>query len=272
MQTILLAIFCGALVGFCLGALGGGGGILVWPALVFGIGCEATEASLLAKIIVGTSALFAATLHARRGTLDYRKGLLMAAIGAVGSAVGGRFIELTGMDEAAAKQAMVVLLLVLMFVVAGLMLRKGLKQRSVEANTAERSTDEPQTTSSPTVARLVAFSLASLWIGFLTGFLGVGGGFMIVPVLVFVFDMPMKIAAGTSLGVISVNCFVGIAASRSSEIRWDVALLFAVSSIVASFIAVRVTGRTRQSTLQIAFSGLIVVLAALTFWKLSRGG
>jgi uncharacterized membrane protein YfcA len=70
----------------------------------------------------------------------------------------------------------------------------------------------------PEVSRWILFILASLSIGFITGFLGVGGGFMIVPVLVLVFQLPMKVAAGTSLVVISLNCAVGIAASTSRAI------------------------------------------------------
>lgn len=270
METVLLAVCCGALVGFCLGALGGGGGILVWPALVFGIGCEATETSVLAKIIVGTSALFAATLHARRGTLNWRRALLMASIGAVGSVLGGRFIQITGIDKATAKQVMLVLLLVLMFVVSGLMLRKGIRQRQAESLEDSGSASDAVATQ-PTTGRWIVFVVASLWIGFLTGFLGVGGGFMIVPVLVYVFGMSMKRAAGTSLAVISLNCIAGVAASDMTDVRWNIAVLFSVSAIAASFLAVRVTGKTKQSTLQIAFSGLIVLLAVLTVWKLSQG-
>lgn len=269
MQTILLALICGAAIGFCLGALGGGGGILVWPALVFGIGLAAEDASLLAKGIVGVSAMFAATMHWKRGTVDVPRGLSMAAIGMLGAVFGGRFIALTGMNPATTKHAMTVLLAILMLVVAVLMLQKGLRNRK-----REHDDSEPGSGVSPKhwpPERWVVFVLASFSIGFLTGFLGVGGGFMIVPTLVFAFGMPMRIAAGTSLVVISLTCGAGIAASFRADARWDLAALFAISSLVASAVAVRVAGNARQSTLQIAFSGLVVVLGVLMFWKLSLG-
>jgi len=269
MQTILLALICGAAIGFCLGALGGGGGILVWPALVFGIGASAEEASLLAKAIVGASAMFAAAMHWKRGTVDLSRGMTMAAIGMLGAILGGRFTSLTGMDPATTKHAMTVLLAVLMLVVAGLMLRKGLRSRRIEQDNAE-SISEPDADHKSAV-RWSVFVGASTGIGFLTGFLGVGGGFMIVPTLVFVFGMPMRVAAGTSLVVISLTCAAGIAASFQADARWGLAAVFSASSIVAASVAVRVAGRAQQSTLQIAFSGLVVVLGVLMFWKLSLG-
>lgn len=265
MNTILLALFCGALVGFCLGALGGGGGILVWPALVFGIGVSAQEASLLAKVIVGSCAFFAAVMHWRKATIDLQVGVMMSVLGMAGAFVGSRFIGLTGMNAADAERVMYGLLALLMIVVSTLMLRKGLRSRGQETTDAV-AIDEPVATS---VARWVVFVLASVGIGFITGFLGVGGGFMIVPTLVCVFRLPMTIAAGTSLVVISLNCAAGIAAHQGGNIRWDVALLFAASSIAASAFAVRVAHKAKQSTLQIAFSGLIVVLGAMMVWKLS---
>lgn len=265
MNTILLALFSGALVGFCLGALGGGGGILVWPALVFGIGVSAQEASLLAKIIVGICALFAAGMHWRKGTIELRVGAEMSVLGMTGAWFGARFISMTGMDPAMAERVMLGLLAGLMVVVSALMLRKGLGARRDEAN----ENAAPLRRQLPAVARWTLFVLASLGIGFLTGFLGVGGGFMIVPTLVLVFQLPMTVAAGTSLIVITLNCASGIAANTAGDVRWDVALLFAASSIVASVFAVRVAHRARQSTLQIAFSALIVVLGAMTVWKVS---
>lgn len=267
MQTILLALICGAAIGFCLGALGGGGGILVWPALVFGIGLAAQDASLLGKGIVGASAMFAAAMHWRRGTVDLPRGLSMAAIGMLGAVFGSRFIALTGMDAATTKQAMTVLLAVLMLVVSALMLQKGLRNRRREVDDSKQP--EETSASQSRMLRWTVFVLAGFGIGFLTGFLGVGGGFMIVPTLVFVFAMPMRIAAGTSLVVISLTCGAGIVASFDAGARWDLAALFTVGSLVFSAVAVRVAGKARQSTLQIAFSGLVVVLGILMFWKLS---
>ncbi len=266
MSTVLLAVVSGAVVGVCLGALGGGGGILVWPALVFGIGVSAQEASLLAKMIVGSCALYASLLHWRQGTVNFRVALAMAAAGMLGAMAGGRFIQLTGMDRQAAEDLMYGLLAGLMVAVSVLMLRKGLRQRRRE-QLGHPAVVGPRHV--PHVVRWGLFVLASVGIGFLTGFLGVGGGFMIVPTLVLVFRLPMNVAAGTSLLVIALNCASGILASSHEHIRWDIALLFAVSSIVASTRAVRASRGLNQSTLQIAFAGLVVVLGAMMVWKMA---
>ena len=264
MNAILLALICGSLVGFCLGALGGGGGILVWPALVFGLGVSAQEASVLAKVIVGSCAFFAGVMHYRRGTIDVPVGFLMAGLGMAGALFGARFVEITGLDSQAAERVMFGLLAALMLMVSALMLRKGLKsRRSEQAANIDGAADQA------TDKRWIMFVLASIWIGFLTGFLGVGGGFMIVPTLVLAYRLDMKRAAGTSLVVITINCITGLAAQATGDIRWGVALLFAVSSVAASNLAVRVAGKARQSTLQIAFSGLVVLLGLMMVWKLA---
>ncbi|MFK7819795.1 MAG: sulfite exporter TauE/SafE family protein [Planctomycetaceae bacterium] len=265
MNTILLALLCGGLVGFCLGALGGGGGILVWPALVFGIGVSAQEASVLAKIIVGSCAFFAAVMHFRKRTIDLPIGLSMSGLGFAGAWYGASFIQSTGLDAASAERVMFGVLAVLMLVVSGLMFRKGMRSRRGESGGTASLPEKPPVSG----LRLAVFVVASLAIGFLTGFLGVGGGFMIVPTLVFVFGLDMSMAAGTSLVVITLNCVSGLLAKADGNIRWDVALLFAISSIVASAVAVRVADKSKQSTLQIAFSGLVVLLGVLMVWKLS---
>lgn len=276
MDTVLLALLSGAVIGFCLGALGGGGGILVWPALVFGVGVSVVEASVLAKIIVGSCALSAGILHWRRGTIDLRAGVIMASLGMVGAVLG---VAVQGaLHQETAERLMVLVLSVLMVVVSLLMLKKGLKDRGIELRQERDDSGAPAVSIAAETAtrtsqwsRRVLFVLASLGIGFVTGFLGVGGGFMIVPTLVLVFDTPMLTAAGTSLVVIGLNCAAGLAATpRLQDARWDVALLFAISSIAASAVSVRLASRTQQSTLQIAFSGLIVVLGAMMLWKISQ--
>jgi uncharacterized membrane protein YfcA len=102
-------------------------------------------------------------------------------------------------------------------------------------------------------------------VGFLTGLLGVGGGFVIVPALVFFLEIPMTAAIGTSLVITTVNSLSGLLAhSASSRIDWPVTLLFAGSAIVSALVAARLARRLSNTVLQRSFAVLVFVVAGYT--------
>jgi uncharacterized membrane protein YfcA len=102
-------------------------------------------------------------------------------------------------------------------------------------------------------------------VGFLTGLLGVGGGFVIVPALVFFLEIPMTAAIGTSLVITTVNSLSGLLAhSASSHIDWPVTLLFAGSAIVSALVAARLARRLSNTVLQRSFAVLVFVVAGYT--------
>ena len=170
-------------VGVVLGALGGGGAILTVPVLTSLVGLTPAQATTASLVIVGSSSLLGLVPHARAGRVRVREGGVFGLLGVVGAAVGSRLSILV--PGPVLMSAFSVLLLV----VAVVMGRRA------------RRTDLPQVRERGWGVRVLAASA----VGLLTGFFGVGGGFVVVPALTLVLGLPMSVAAGTSLLVVAIN-------------------------------------------------------------------
>ena len=261
---MLAAALClGLLVGVVIGALGGGGSVLTVPLLVFALGLTAQQATTGSLVIVGLTAAVASVSHARDGGTRWATGLLLAAAG-IPAAVLGTHLN-TRVDEG----VLLLAFAALMLVSAAFMVRHSAHDSEGAEPTSTRSSGSSTgavTVASPkvttrtasTVIRLVA---AGLVLGFLTGFLGVGGGFFAVPVLVLALDLPMSAAVGTSLVVIAVNSAVSLAARvGGQDIVWDVVVPFTGAAILGSLLGTRFADRLPTATLTRAFAALLVVV------------
>lgn len=189
MPGMLLAATMGTLIGLALGALGGGGSILTVPALVYLLGQNPHGAVGSSLVIVGANALFGAWLHGRAGNVRLRAALLFGAVGVAAAFGGARLSRLLP------GPALLVLFALLMLVIATVMLR------------GQTQPGEPHDPAAPVWWRAM---LGGVAVGFLTGFLGVGGGFLIVPALVLLLGMDMRDAVGSSLVVIALNSAAGL--------------------------------------------------------------
>lgn len=212
----LLGIAAGASVGFTLGLVGGGGSILAVPLLLYVVGLRDVHTA------IGTSAVGVAlnagvnlALHARTKNVFWRCGMIFTATGIAGAFVGSKLGQLVD------GQHLLVLFAFLMIAVGILMLRK----REVEGN--------------PTIhldrVRIAKIAGAGLVAGAISGFFGIGGGFLIVPGLVLSTGMPLILAIGTSL--LSVTSFgVTTASSYASAgfIDWPIAMVFVMGGVIGS--------------------------------------
>lgn len=263
---LLAALGLGLVMGLVIGALGGGGSILTVPALVFALGLSAQQATTGSLVIVGITAVVASVSHARSGNARWRTGLLLGAAGVPASVLGTRLNRLV--DENVLLLSFAALMLV---AAAGMLLRshphrdddpaeEGAGSRtSGGTTTAVRPAPALTITGFKAALRLVA---AGLLIGFLTGFLGVGGGFVIVPVLVIALGFSMPVAVGTSLLVIALNSAVALVARvGSSTFAWDVIVPFTLAAIVGSLLGKKVANRVASHTLTRAFAVLLVAVA-----------
>ncbi len=262
---LLAALALGLVMGLVIGALGGGGSILTVPALVFALGLNAQEATTGSLVIVGVTAVVASVGHARSSNTRWKTGLLLGAAGVPASVLGTRLNRLV--DENVLLLSFAALMLV---AAAGMLLRShshaadpaddGDESRTSGGTaTAVRTAPAPTITGSQAALRLVA---AGLLIGFLTGFLGVGGGFVIVPVLVIALGFSMPVAVGTSLLVIALNSAVALAARvGNSTFAWDVIVPFTLAAIAGSLLGKKVADRVASHTLTRAFAVLLVAVA-----------
>ncbi len=253
---LLAAAGLGLLMGMVIGALGGGGSILTVPALVYVLGLSAKEATTASLVIVGLTAGVASVGHARSGHTRWRSGLLLAAAGVPASLLGTRLNA--RVEENVLLLAFAALMLA---AAAGMLIRSG---NDGENNNHGRSSDSrPSSTSATSRRHAVRIVVAGLGIGALTGFFGVGGGFVIVPVLVVALEFPMAAAVGTSLVVIAVNSGVALAArTGQGNFEWQVIVPFTMAAILASLVGERVADRLPGRALTRAFAVLLVLVAA----------
>lgn len=274
----LLAAPVGLFVGLCLGALGGGGSILTVPALVYLLGQSAHGATTTSLVIVGISALAGAVAHGRAGRVRVADGLTFGALGTLGSIAGSRLSS--GLDANVLLGAFAALLLV----GALAMLRRTRRPRTVlPSGTVAALSARPGAAGSRSPASLGATSpapprprptgaaagrwakvvLAATAVGLVTGFFGVGGGFVIVPALVIVLGLPMPQAVGTSLLVITIDSAVALAsrAGTHPHVDWALTAIFIGGAVVGSLAGNRVAGRLKPERLSAGFSLLLVAVA-----------
>lgn len=240
---MIVAIAVGLLIGLSLGALGGGGSILTVPALVYVLGQSAPAAVTASLVIVGVAALTGAAGHALDHHVRWIPGLLFAAFGAGASYAGTALSRQVDPN-------------VLLLAFAGLMLLAG-------AGMLRRSAERARPTAENT--DLAALVVAGAFVGFLTGFFGVGGGFVIVPALVMALGYDMPAAVGTSLLVIAVNSAVALAARAGHEsFHWAVIVPFTVAAVLGSLAGRQVATRLPSTQLRRAFVALLFAVACYT--------
>jgi uncharacterized membrane protein YfcA len=237
--TVVLALF----IGTSLGLVGGGGSILTVPALVHAGGFAPRDAIVASLVVVGVAATAGALLHWRLGTLDAAVAAWFGGLGAVGAMGGARLGRLV-------PAAWLMTAFAVIAVAAGLTL---VSPRGLRPTPGTRP-------------RLGLVAPAALGVGFLTGLLGVGGGFIIVPALALVVGLPMARAVGTSLAVIALNCAAGlaIAAPDLSADRLYVTAVFAALALAGTLLGARTASRAHPEVLRRVFGMLVLVVGVYT--------
>ncbi|WP_246012288.1 sulfite exporter TauE/SafE family protein [Myceligenerans xiligouense] len=255
----------GLVVGIALGALGGGGSILTVPALVYLLGLDPRSATTGSLVIVGITALIGVVPHLRAGRVRLGQGVVFGLLG-VGGAFAGSLLSTTVPGD-----VLLVAFAVLMLVVAVMMTRR----RRAAARNGGVSPAEAGTRTAPMLALrpfrcacrvavvLVATATA---VGLLTGFFGVGGGFAVVPALVLALRLPMPVAVGTSLVVITINSASSLVARLGQDVTldWGVIAAFSAAAVAGTLVGARVVSRVRPDRLNLAFTVLLVAVALYT--------
>ena len=230
------------LIGVSLGLLGGGGSILTVPILSYVAGMDAKNAIAAALFVVAATSAAGLVTHAREGRVMWRTGLLFGLAGMVGAYT-------TGLVAAWIPAR------VLMVAFGVMMVATSVAMMRPQREATDRSCRELA------LGRALGQGFA---IGAVTGLIGVGGGFLIVPALVLFGRVPMERAAATSLLVISMNSFAGFAGHLGhATIDWPLTLGVTGVAIVGAIIGGRLAGRISPMRLRRAFGVLVVVVAAV---------
>jgi uncharacterized protein len=256
MVAEILTVASGALVGFILGLMGGGGSVLAVPLLVYLVGVQSPHIAIgTSAIAVALSALANLIQHARAGNVKWPCASVFAAAGVVGAFLGSTA------GKAFDGQKLLLLFGLLMIVIAGFMA----SQRGNPGSPAVKLTANSARTLLP---RLAGYGFS---VGALSGFFGIGGGFLVVPGLMAATDMPMIAAVGSSL--VSVTAFGFTTAANyafSGLIDWPMAALFIGAGVIGGFFGGRAATRLSgdKQTLKLIFAG---VVAAVGVYVTARG-
>lgn len=236
-------------IGLTLGLVGGGGSVLANPVLVYVLGVSPQSAIVMGYPIVGGAALVGAVQHWRAGTIALRSTLPVGLAAILGAWLGTQLVFRLGLDG----QVRFALLSVAMIVSGLAMLRDSLRKAP------------PTPRAAPSLAMLLPVGVV---VGMLTGVVGVGGGFLMVPALIVLGGLEMRRAVGTSLLVIAMTTTISFLAQRSTaDVRWDIIVPFAVAAAAGLVTASLVAARAPQRPLKIGFAALLVAIGALILYQ-----
>lgn len=248
-----LAILSGALVGFSLGLIGGGGSILAVPLLLYVVGFHDPHIALgTTAAAVAATAFVNVIPHWRAGNVRWKAGVTFALLGAAGAAAGA------ALGKSMPGKQLLFLFALLMIGVALTMLRSALKKPRV-ADDAQKPLEVR--TGAQTLKRAGPVALV---VGALSGFFGIGGGFLIVPGLIFATDMPIINAIGTSL--LSVGAFgatTAVSYALADKVNWLLAGEYFLGGIGGGWLGAWLASRlaVNRRALTLIFVGVIFAVA-----------
>jgi uncharacterized membrane protein YfcA len=265
---LAVAVVAGALIGLSLGALGGGGSVLAVPVLVYGLGQSAAQATTGSLLVVAVTSLAGAMTAYRSGNVLLTRGIVFGAVAIGGAAAGAKASGLV------AEPVLLAAFAALLLVVAAVMAARQFRARRGQPGLGPQThAGDPIVTFRPSFAchcpRALKMVVTATVVGLLTGFLGVGGGFIVVPALVLALGLPMAYAAGTSLVVITITSAVALAvrAGAGTHPSWGLVTLLTAVAVAGGWAGARLTARTDTSKLQAAFTVLLVLVAGYTAWR-----
>jgi uncharacterized membrane protein YfcA len=246
-----LAVLCGAVVGFVLGLIGGGGSILATPLLLAVVGLPPHQAIGTGALAVAVNAFANLVSHARAGHVRWRRAGVFALVGALGAALGST------LGKAFDGERLLALFALLMLVVGVLALRD---QRAAPAEAQPR----------PLAHELPRLIATALGVGLLSGFFGIGGGFLIVPGLLFATNLSMIEAVGSSL--LSVGSFGLTAAvnyALSGFVAWGVAGEFILGGLAGGWFGLRLAKALapRRAALNRVFAAIVFAVACYLLYR-----
>ncbi|WP_233340165.1 sulfite exporter TauE/SafE family protein [Pseudidiomarina marina] len=240
---MIQAIIGAILIGLSLGIFGSGGSILTVPVLLYLVNMPANLAIASSLLIVAFISLFGGLLSARKKIVSWPHVWLFGIPGMIGAYAGA-------WGGAAVDSRIQLLVFVVLMAIASVMMWRG------------RST-----TDTPNDVKVVRVIIDGLVVGAITGFVGVGGGFLIVPALVLLGGVPMILAIGTSLMIIALKSFVGFAkyyaalSAQGYEFDWVIIAIISIAGIVGSYAGAWIGARLPRQKLQKAFAVFLILMA-----------
>lgn len=253
----LLTLISGIATGLVLGIFGSGGSIIAVPALLYLLGLGGKEAIAMSLGIVAVTATISAIDNWRHGNVNLRVTAVFGLFGVIGTYAGARLGVLTPVV------VQLVLFALVMYAAAWKMLSK---QKAVAAS--EPAADEPVFG-----RRMAHVAGHGIVVGVLTGLVGVGGGFLIVPALVLLSGIPIRQAIGTSLAIVAIKSYAGFAGYLGAvPINYGLMASFTGVTVVSSLVGTRLARKIHGDMLKRGFAWFLVIVASYILYKSVLGG
>jgi uncharacterized protein len=263
MDSIVIIGFAAAiLIGISLGLIGGGGSILTVPVLVYILGVNPVLATAYSLFVVGSTSLVGAATYMRKGLVNYKTALVFAVPSFIAVFLTRKFLVPALPDPLfTVGEAIITKNIGIMVFFALIMLAASYSMITAK-KCVDCDEDEPVAFNFPMIA------LEGSVVGVITGIVGAGGGFLIIPALVLLAKLPMKMAVGTSLLIIAAKSLIGFLGDLSTQtIDWQMLLIFTGLSIVGIFIGSALSKKINEKVLKTGFGWFVLVMGIYIITK-----
>lgn len=263
MDSIVIIGFAAAiLIGISLGLIGGGGSILTVPVLVYILGVNPVLATAYSLFVVGSTSLVGAATYMKKGLVNYKTALVFAVPSFIAVFLTRKFLVPALPDPLfTVGEAIITKNIGIMVFFALIMLAASYSMITAK-KCVDCDEDEPVAFNFPMIA------LEGSVVGVITGIVGAGGGFLIIPALVLLAKLPMKMAVGTSLLIIAAKSLIGFLGDLSTQtIDWQMLLIFTGLSIVGIFIGSALSKKINEKVLKTGFGWFVLVMGIYIITK-----
>lgn len=249
----MILAWIGALfIGITLGLLGSGGSILTVPVLTYVVGQETKVAIAGSLMIVGIISVFAALPYARQKLVKWRTVVVFGLPGMMGAVAGAWAAHFVS-------DAIQMLIFATLLLVASYLMFKPVKLQDSESEGTERA--------------MIKIAIDGFIVGCVTGLVGVGGGFLIIPALVLLGGLSMRLAVGTSLVIIAIKSFAGfigylsVLEALNLAVDWQIIGMFSAIGVLGSWLGHKLSNRVNQEQLKQGFAVFLVLMGAFILYK-----
>jgi len=258
---VIIGFAAAILIGVSLGLIGGGGSILTVPVLVYILGIDPVLATAYSLFVVGSTSLVGAGTYMKKGLVNYKTALVFAVPSFIAVFLTRKFLvpalpnPLFSLGESIiTKNIGIMVFFALIMLAASYSMIRGKKGESEEEKDVKFN--------------LPMIALEGSVVGVITGIVGAGGGFLIIPALVLLAKLPMKMAVGTSLLIIAAKSLIGFLGDLSSQtIDWQLLLVFTGLSIVGIFIGSALSKKINEKVLKTGFGWFVLLMGIYIITK-----
>jgi len=261
-SSVIIGFAAAILIGTSLGLIGGGGSILTVPVLVYILGVNPVLATAYSLFVVGSTSLVGAGTYMKKGLVNYKTALVFAIPSFIAVFLTRKFLVPALPDPLfTVGEAIITKNVGIMVFFALIMLAA-----SYSMITAKKCVDCNE--DDPVVFNFPMIALEGSVVGVITGIVGAGGGFLIIPALVLLAKLPMKMAVGTSLLIIAAKSLIGFLGDLSTQtIDWQLLLIFTGLSIVGIFIGSALSKKINEKVLKTGFGWFVLVMGIYIITK-----